>query len=390
MGDTGAAPSSTRRPRSSRLRSSAASTAPSIRPTPTVPRLSATVKLAILLGRHRRLPGALAPAAASGSRSPAPRRAVLLAESRGHRRRRVSRISRSVARRADDGGAAGARAQRVLPVRCGPRVDGADQAADRPDPSGHRPRACSPGAASDWRTATAMAVGASGDRRRHHPGAVRKDRRAAEPDPGCRARVPPRHALGRSDEPVVDRDLAAARVLRGAGPWCVGSLDDAACGSSGSRASWSSATRTRGRSAPSLDERHDAWAFWRVRRASLPMVLASCIFAIHAYTVLSVQVHENHFYLALPLIAAAGAAAAADARTLCPREHASACCNLFLYPGASAATSRCRSAGITIRGRDACMVSFVNVGALIWHARRFAAGCSSEQAARPAAVDRES
>ena len=37
------------------------------------------------------------------------------------------------------------------------------------------------------------------------------------------------------------------------------------------------------------------------------MVLAAGAFAIHAYTLLSVQVHENHFYLALPLIAVAGA-----------------------------------------------------------------------------------
>jgi hypothetical protein len=112
-----------------------------------------------------------------------------------------------------------------------------------------------------------------------------------------------------------------------------------------------------------------AWAFWRVRRAPLPMVLAGGAFAIHAYTMLSVQVHENHFYLALPLIAVAGA--------VLPRMHgpyvlASTVCllNLFLMQGIG------RDFPLPPRGItfvDATvLVSFLNVGAFIWHARRFA------------------
>jgi len=126
------------------------------------------------------------------------------------------------------------------------------------------------------------------------------------------------------------------------------------------------------------------WGFWRARRASLPVVLASCIFAIHAYTVLSVQVHENHFYLALPLIAAAG--------TLLPRMRApyvlaSVVClfNLLLFQGLG------RDYMLPLRRLtlvDASVIlSFVNVGALIWHARRFATAVSSEQTPGPAAID---
>ena len=126
------------------------------------------------------------------------------------------------------------------------------------------------------------------------------------------------------------------------------------------------------------------WAFWRARRAPLPVVLASCVFAIHAYTVLSVQVHENHFYLALPLIAFAG--------TLLPRLRgpyilATAVClfNLLLFQGLG------RDLMLPLRRMtvvDASVIlSFVNIGALIWHARRFAAACSLDQASGPAAID---
>ena len=111
------------------------------------------------------------------------------------------------------------------------------------------------------------------------------------------------------------------------------------------------------------------WAFWRARRAPLAVVLASCVVAIHAYTVLSVQVHENHFYLALPLIAAAG--------TLLPRMRApyalaSGVClfNLLIFQGLG------RDYMLPLRRLtiiDASVIlSFVNIGALVWHAQRFA------------------
>jgi hypothetical protein len=111
------------------------------------------------------------------------------------------------------------------------------------------------------------------------------------------------------------------------------------------------------------------WAFWHARRGSLPLILAAGACAIHAYTVLSVQVHENHFYLALPLIAAAGAVLP---RLRGPYALASAIClfNLFLFQGFGH-DFRLPPRGFTIV--DATVVlSFINVAALVWHARRFA------------------
>ena len=50
------------------------------------------------------------------------------------------------------------------------------------------------------------------------------------------------------------------------------------------------------------------WALWRVRRSpDLPALLACAAFIVHAYFVLGVQVHENHLYLAVPLLVAAAA-----------------------------------------------------------------------------------
>ena len=141
-----------------------------------------------------------------------------------------------------------------------------------------------------------------------------------------------------------------------------------------------------------------AWGFWRLYRhlrpdfakassrprqsaprgggqgfvgqdAGLPIALAGGAFAVHAYTVLSVQVHENHFYLALPLIAAAGAMLP---RMRGPYVLASAVCflNLFLMQGIGR-DFPVPPRNITLVDATV-LVSFLNVGALIWHARRFA------------------
>ncbi len=50
------------------------------------------------------------------------------------------------------------------------------------------------------------------------------------------------------------------------------------------------------------------WALWRVRQSrDLPVMFACAAFIVHAYFVLGVQVHENHLYLAVPLLAGAAA-----------------------------------------------------------------------------------
>lgn len=119
------------------------------------------------------------------------------------------------------------------------------------------------------------------------------------------------------------------------------------------------------------------WVFWRARGAPLPIVLAAGACAIHAYTVLSVQVHENHLYLALPLMAAAGA--------MLPRMRgpyilasAVAFLNLFLFQGVGKDFPLPPRMFTIV---DATVVlSFVNVVALAWHLRRFAGLTSDARA----------
>jgi hypothetical protein len=121
------------------------------------------------------------------------------------------------------------------------------------------------------------------------------------------------------------------------------------------------------------------WAFWRARLASPAIVLAAGALAVHAHFVLQVQVHENHLYLAIPLMAAA---AAVLPRLRGPFYLVSAVffLNLYLFYGFGR-DFPLPSRAFTIV--DATVVlSFVNLGALVWHARRF-----SQEAAHPPAVD---
>jgi hypothetical protein len=124
------------------------------------------------------------------------------------------------------------------------------------------------------------------------------------------------------------------------------------------------------------------WAIWRARAATLPLLAAAGACAMHAYTMFSVQVHENHLYLALPLMAVAG--------TLLPRLRApyalaSAVCalNLYLFQGLGK--------DFALPPRNATIVdatvllAFVNIAALVWHARRYSE-VTSEEGASPAAV----
>jgi hypothetical protein len=120
------------------------------------------------------------------------------------------------------------------------------------------------------------------------------------------------------------------------------------------------------------------WAFWRGHRAigasttshGLGVALAAGAFAVHAYFVLAVQVHENHLYLALPLLAAAAAALPLLRPPLVALSAISAL-NLWLFYGFG------RDFPLPPRHftiLDATVVlSALNVAALVWHGRRFAA-----------------
>ena len=127
------------------------------------------------------------------------------------------------------------------------------------------------------------------------------------------------------------------------------------------------------------------WTIWRVRGAPTPQVLAAGALAVHAYFVLHVQVHENHLYLALPLMAAA-AAELPPLRQPFYAVSAIFAMNLFLFQGIGRGLPM-PSRGVTIVDATV-LLAFVTLGTLAWHARRFAAVARSDTAG-PAAVHGE-
>lgn len=113
------------------------------------------------------------------------------------------------------------------------------------------------------------------------------------------------------------------------------------------------------------------WAFYRARVAlvggsSPVLVLAAGAFALHAYFMLAVQVHENHLYLALPLLAAVAA--------IEPRYRAVAgaisviiTLNLLLFYGVGRDFPLLPRTATVI---DATvLLSIVHVATFIWHGR---------------------
>lgn len=110
------------------------------------------------------------------------------------------------------------------------------------------------------------------------------------------------------------------------------------------------------------------WSLWTARRSALPEVLAAGAFAVYAYFVLGVQVHENHLFLALPLLAGA---AAVMPRLRAPLAFLSATfsLNLFLFYGIGRGFPL-PPRGFT--GIDATvLLSAANVAGLVWVGRRF-------------------
>jgi Gpi18-like mannosyltransferase len=111
------------------------------------------------------------------------------------------------------------------------------------------------------------------------------------------------------------------------------------------------------------------WALWRGRRVrDLPRLALLGAWSVYAYFMLSVQVHENHFYLMLPALALA-AAALPDWRT--PFWVLSGICalnlNLFYGFGNRVGFAVPR----TLTGIDATVwLSIANVAAFVWFARR--------------------
>ena len=108
-----------------------------------------------------------------------------------------------------------------------------------------------------------------------------------------------------------------------------------------------------------------AWALWTTRRTKDLWLLAGLgAFSVHAYAVLSAQVHENHLFAAVPLLVLA----AAGRRAFTPLLVAISAIfflNLNIFYGISEDVGYAIPRGLTILDLSV-VLSFVNCGALIW------------------------
>ena len=112
------------------------------------------------------------------------------------------------------------------------------------------------------------------------------------------------------------------------------------------------------------------WALWRIRHERGLTVLAACAaFIVHAYFVLGVQVHENHLYLAVPLLGIA-AAVERSVRPVFFGVSAVFALNLFLFFGVG------RDFPLPPRNLTVVdttvLIAVVNCALLLVHARRLA------------------
>jgi dolichyl-phosphate-mannose-protein mannosyltransferase len=121
-----------------------------------------------------------------------------------------------------------------------------------------------------------------------------------------------------------------------------------------------------------------AWALWRARRgADTTLMLACAALIVHAYFVLGVQVHENHLYLAIPLLAGA-AAARPRLRPVLVGASVVFALNLYLFFGFGR--------GLPLPPRNLTIVdstvllALANCALLVWHAARYSAECEEKVA----------
>ena len=115
------------------------------------------------------------------------------------------------------------------------------------------------------------------------------------------------------------------------------------------------------------------WALWQARQSrDLSLFCALGAFIVHAYFVLGVAVHENHLYLAVPLLALA-----ASARQRLRQIHLALsvviALNLFLFFGLGRAVPLPPRTFTII---DATvLLAAVNCAVFVWHARVFNDEC---------------
>jgi hypothetical protein len=110
----------------------------------------------------------------------------------------------------------------------------------------------------------------------------------------------------------------------------------------------------------------------------MAVTLACASLVVHAYFVLGVQVHENHLYLAVPLLAAA-AAARPRLRPLLLGISLVFALNLYLFFGLGR--------GLPLPPRNltiidsTVLVALANCVLLVWHAKRYGVECEEATAA---------
>ena len=111
-----------------------------------------------------------------------------------------------------------------------------------------------------------------------------------------------------------------------------------------------------------------AWAMWRARRvSSLAGAAALAAWCAYAYMLLAAQVHENHLYLTVPLLAIA-AGLAPRYRRIFWSVSVIAALNLYLFYGWSPGHPPVIYRHWTIIDMTV-VLSFVNVGVFVWFTR---------------------
>jgi hypothetical protein len=129
-----------------------------------------------------------------------------------------------------------------------------------------------------------------------------------------------------------------------------------------------------------------AWACWRVARTPSPeprtpaLAAALGAFLVHAYFTLSVQVHENHLFLAIPLALVAGLTLPAHRRvaTVLGVQQA---LNLFLFYGVGERLGWLPPRGWTVIDATVWLAT-ASIAIFLWHARVLARATQAWPASR--------
>jgi hypothetical protein len=116
-----------------------------------------------------------------------------------------------------------------------------------------------------------------------------------------------------------------------------------------------------------------AWSLWRARQSrDMSLMFAVAAFIVHAYFLLGVAVHENHLYLAIPMLAAA-AAFRPRLRPVLAGVSGVLALNLYLFFGLGR--------GLPLPPRNLTVIdstvllALANCALFVWHARVLGAEC---------------